>query len=191
MHEVSKRMLFRAPLKGGMSKAAINQELGISRRTATRWSAAEGAGQGYEALSYGRRAAVPSILDPYQEIGRLRLSEYPDLSSERVCQATPNTGPPGHIQNWATPSGPEGGRGMSGGACTSVLTPEQGVGREEMRMSGLPPGKTLDSFDWSLQPRADRAKVEELAACAFARRAENILWGHRGWGRATWRPAWG
>ena len=44
-----------------------------------------------------------------------------------------------------------------------------------LRMSGLPPGKTLDSFDWTFQPRADRAKVEELATCAFARRAENIL----------------
>ena len=28
-----------------------------------------------------------------------------------------------------------------------------------LRMSGLPPGKTLDCFDWSFQPRADRAKV--------------------------------
>ena len=44
-----------------------------------------------------------------------------------------------------------------------------------LRMSGLPPGKTLDSFDRSFQPRADRAKVEELATCAFARRAESIL----------------
>ena len=44
-----------------------------------------------------------------------------------------------------------------------------------LKLSGLPPGKTLDSFDWSFQPRADRAKVEELATCAFARRAENVL----------------
>ena len=44
-----------------------------------------------------------------------------------------------------------------------------------LRMSGLPPGKTLDCFDWTFQPRADRAKVEELATCEFARRAENVL----------------
>ena len=44
-----------------------------------------------------------------------------------------------------------------------------------LKMSTLPPGKTLDGFDWSFQPRADRAKVEELATCAFARRAENVL----------------
>ena len=83
MHEVSKRLLFRALLKGGMSKAAISRELGISRRTATR-AAAEGAGRVYEALTYGPRAAAPSILDRYKEIVRIRLSEYPDLSAERV-----------------------------------------------------------------------------------------------------------
>lgn len=44
-----------------------------------------------------------------------------------------------------------------------------------LKMSTLPPGKTLDSFDWSFQPRMDRAKVEELATCAFARRKENVL----------------
>ena len=76
MHEVSKRVLFRALLKGGMSKAAISRELGISRRTATRrtatrWSAADGAGRGSEALTYGPRAAVPSILDRYKEIVRM------------------------------------------------------------------------------------------------------------------------
>jgi len=44
-----------------------------------------------------------------------------------------------------------------------------------LKISTLPPGKTLDSFDWSFQPRMDRAKVEELATCAFARRKENVL----------------
>lgn len=44
-----------------------------------------------------------------------------------------------------------------------------------LRLSTLPPGKTLDSFDWGFQPRVDRAKVEELATCAFARRKENVL----------------
>ena len=61
-----------------------------------------------------------------------------------------------------------------------------------LRMSGLPRGKTLDCFDWSCQPRADRAKVEELATCEFARRAENVLFlGPPGVGRATSRRPWG
>ena len=92
MHEISKRVLFRALLKGGMSKSAISRDLGISRRTATRWAAADGAGRGSEALTYGPRAAVPSILDPYQEIVRLRLSEYPDLSSERLFRELRGSG---------------------------------------------------------------------------------------------------
>jgi len=38
-----------------------------------------------------------------------------------------------------------------------------------LKLSGLPPGKTLASFDWTFQPRADRGKVEALATCAFIR----------------------
>ena len=90
--EISKRVLFRALLKGGMSKAAIGRDLGISRRTATRWAAADGAGRGSEALTYGPRAALPSVLDPYKEIVRLRLSEYPDLSSERLFRELRGSG---------------------------------------------------------------------------------------------------
>ena len=92
MHEVSKRVRFRALFKGGMSKAAISRELGISRRTATRWAAADDVGRGSEALTYGPRAAVPSVLNPYQEIVRLRWSEYPDLSAERLFRELRESG---------------------------------------------------------------------------------------------------
>ncbi|RMF05940.1 MAG: AAA family ATPase [Alphaproteobacteria bacterium] len=44
-----------------------------------------------------------------------------------------------------------------------------------LKLSGLPPGKTLEGFDWTFQPRADRAKLETLATCAFVRQAENVL----------------
>ena len=53
MHEVSKRVLFRTLLKGGMSKVAISRELGSSHRTATRWAATDVAGRDCEALVYG------------------------------------------------------------------------------------------------------------------------------------------
>lgn len=95
MHEGSKRVVFRALLKGGMSKAAISRELEISRRTAIRWAEADSAGRGYEALSYGPRATAPSILDPYKEIVRIRLSEYPDLSAVRVFEELRASGYPG------------------------------------------------------------------------------------------------
>ena len=74
MHKVSKRVRFRALVQEGMSKTAISRELGIGRRTATRWAAADRVGRNGEALTYGPRPAVPSMLDPYKEIVRVRLS---------------------------------------------------------------------------------------------------------------------
>ncbi len=44
-----------------------------------------------------------------------------------------------------------------------------------LRLSGLPPGKTLEGFEWSFQPRVDRGKLEALATCAFIRETENVL----------------
>lgn len=40
---------------------------------------------------------------------------------------------------------------------------------------GLPVGKTLEGFDWTFQPPADRSKLETLATCAFVREADNVL----------------
>ena len=84
MHKVSKRVRFRALVQEGMSKTAISRELGIGRRTATRWAAADRVGRNGEALTYGPRPAVPSMLDPYKEIVRVRLSAYPELSAVRL-----------------------------------------------------------------------------------------------------------
>ena len=44
-----------------------------------------------------------------------------------------------------------------------------------LRLSGLPVGKTLEGFDWSFQPTADRSKLEALATCAFIREADASL----------------
>ena len=44
-----------------------------------------------------------------------------------------------------------------------------------LRLSGLPVGKTLEGFDWSFQPTADRSKLEALATCAFIRETDNVL----------------
>ncbi|MFQ5536280.1 MAG: ATP-binding protein [Gemmatimonadota bacterium] len=44
-----------------------------------------------------------------------------------------------------------------------------------LRLCGLPVGKTLEGFDWTFQPWADRGKLEVLATCAFIRQAENVL----------------
>lgn len=39
----------------------------------------------------------------------------------------------------------------------------------------MPPGKTLDGFDWGFQPQADRKWLELLGTCEFVRRTENVL----------------
>ena len=95
MHEVSKQVRFRALLEGGMSKTAISRELVIGRRTATRWAAAERAGRCGAALTYGPRPAAPSVLDPYKEIVRVRLSAYPELSAVRLFRELRESGYPG------------------------------------------------------------------------------------------------
>jgi DNA replication protein DnaC len=44
-----------------------------------------------------------------------------------------------------------------------------------LKLSGLPTGKTLENFDWTFQPRADRSKLEALATCAYLRQKDNVL----------------
>ena len=44
-----------------------------------------------------------------------------------------------------------------------------------LKLSGLPPGKTLEDFDWSFQPRADRRQLDALATCAYLREKTNVL----------------
>jgi DNA replication protein DnaC len=44
-----------------------------------------------------------------------------------------------------------------------------------LKLSGLPVGRTLEGFDWTFQPRADRQKLEMLSTCAFIRARENVL----------------
>ena len=44
-----------------------------------------------------------------------------------------------------------------------------------LTLSGLPGGKTLDDFDWSFQPKADRRQLDALATCSFVREKQNVL----------------
>lgn len=44
-----------------------------------------------------------------------------------------------------------------------------------LTLSGLPSGKTLEDFDWTFQPKADRRQLDALATCSFVREHQNIL----------------
>ncbi len=47
--------------------------------------------------------------------------------------------------------------------------------KTSLRLSGLPPGQTLDAFDFSFQPGVEKSRVETLATCAWIREKEGLL----------------
>jgi DNA replication protein DnaC len=44
-----------------------------------------------------------------------------------------------------------------------------------LRLSGLPPGMTLGNFDFGFQPGIEKSKVDTMAACAWIRSHETLL----------------
>jgi DNA replication protein DnaC len=47
--------------------------------------------------------------------------------------------------------------------------------KTSLKLSGLPPGKTLDGYDFTFHRGAGREKLSLLGTCEFARRKENVL----------------
>jgi DNA replication protein DnaC len=47
--------------------------------------------------------------------------------------------------------------------------------KTSLRLSGLPPGQTLGSFDFGFQPSVERSRIETLATCAWIREKESLL----------------
>jgi DNA replication protein DnaC len=47
--------------------------------------------------------------------------------------------------------------------------------RTSLRLSGLPTGQTLASFDFAFQPNVERSRIETLATCAWLRAKETLL----------------
>lgn len=47
--------------------------------------------------------------------------------------------------------------------------------RTSLRLSGLPTGQTLSSFDFAFQPSVERSRIETLATCAWIRERESLL----------------
>ena len=92
-----KRVLLRHYLEQGMSKAAIARHLRISRRTVYNWIEAGELDRGVDdkAVRYPPRAPLPSKLDPFKEIIRTRLADYPELSAVRLFEEVKAAGYPG------------------------------------------------------------------------------------------------
>ena len=47
--------------------------------------------------------------------------------------------------------------------------------RTSLRLSGLPTGQTLGTFDFAFQPSVERSRIETLATCAWIRERESLL----------------
>ena len=47
--------------------------------------------------------------------------------------------------------------------------------RTSLRLSGLPTGQTIASFDFGFQPSVERSRIETLATCAWIRERESLL----------------
>jgi DNA replication protein DnaC len=47
--------------------------------------------------------------------------------------------------------------------------------RTSLRLSGLPTGQTIASFDFGFQPSVERSRIETLATCAWIREKESLL----------------
>ncbi|MGH7288528.1 MAG: ATP-binding protein, partial [Myxococcota bacterium] len=45
--------------------------------------------------------------------------------------------------------------------------------RTSLRLSGLPTGQTIASFDFGFQPSVERSRIETLATCAWIRERES------------------
>lgn len=81
-----KRVLLRHYLEQGMTRTALAEKLGISRRTLYHWIQT---GQldrdlDHEPVRYQPRAPVARKIDPYKPIIESRLEDYPELTATRL-----------------------------------------------------------------------------------------------------------
>ncbi|MNC90403.1 transposase/IS protein [compost metagenome] len=47
--------------------------------------------------------------------------------------------------------------------------------KTSLKLSGLPIGQTLSTFDFGFQPAVERSRIETLATCSWIRERESLL----------------
>ena len=83
-----RRVLLTDYLDQGLSKMAIAERLGISRRTVHHWITTRQLERDLDAeVHYRPRPPVPTKLDPYKPLLAARLTEFPELSAIRLFAA--------------------------------------------------------------------------------------------------------
>ncbi len=96
MYDWEPRVLLRHYLEQGLSKTAIAERLGISRRTVHYWIDSGQLDRDLDAatIHYPRRATQ---LDPYHALIRQRLDTYPELTAVRLFEEVRAAGYPGSL----------------------------------------------------------------------------------------------
>lgn len=80
-----RRVLLKDYLDQGLSKTAIAERLGISRRTVHHWLATGQLARDLDAeVRYRPRPAIPTKLDSYKPLIETRLAEFPELTATRL-----------------------------------------------------------------------------------------------------------
>jgi transposase len=80
-----RRVLLKDYLDQGLSKMAIAERLGISRRTVYHWISTGQLERDLAAdVAYRPRPPVPTKLDPYKSLVDARLAEFPELTAVRL-----------------------------------------------------------------------------------------------------------
>lgn len=80
-----RRVLLKDYLDQGLSKTAIAERLGISRRTVYHWITTHQLERNLDAeVHYRPRAPVPTKLDAYKPLITARLAEFPELTAVRL-----------------------------------------------------------------------------------------------------------
>ena len=82
-----RRVLLKDYLDQGLSKTAIAERLGISRRTVYHWITTGQLERDLDAeVHYRPRPPVPTKLDPYKPLIEARLEEFPELTAIRLFE---------------------------------------------------------------------------------------------------------
>jgi transposase len=88
MYGREKRVLLRHYLEQGLTKTAVAEKLGISRRTVYHWIETGQLDRDLDAevVRYKKRLRIPRKIDPYRGIIQSRLEEFPKLSATRLYE---------------------------------------------------------------------------------------------------------
>ncbi|NIN10002.1 MAG: IS21 family transposase [Gemmatimonadales bacterium] len=97
MYGREKRVLLRHYLEQGLTKTALAEKLGISRRSIYHWMQTGQLDRDLDAevARYRSRPPVPRKIDPYRGIILHRLQAYPELSAVRLFHEIKAAGYPG------------------------------------------------------------------------------------------------